>query len=208
MSVNQQQINKVKASLEKGFNDMKLVMEEGNAKLFAKQFVVVIVAFLLFRYVNGSFQDKISNYRGQVEAIHSQQSNEQEYLASKKRLLDLEPRFPDLESKSEWLMTQVLDVFKQANLTPKFSGSQTEDTMNPNYTLASLELKTTASWPQFAQLMVGLENRPEYLRLSTFKLSKNADSAQLGTNEIKMTINTLFPKEKLAPKLFKDQGGN
>lgn len=187
---------------------MKLVMEEGNVKLFAKQFVVVVAAFLLFRYVNGSFQAKISNYRGQVDAIHSQQSNEQEYLSSKKRLLDLEPRFPDLESKSEWLMTQVLDVFKQANLTPNFSGSQAEDTMNPNYTLASLELKTTASWPQFAQLMVGLENRPEYLRLSTFKLSKNTDSSQLGTNEIKMTINTLFPKEKLAPKLFKDQGGN
>ena len=79
--------------------------------------------------------------------------------------------------------------------------------MNPNYTLATLELTTTASWPQFAQLMVELENRPEYLRLSSFELGKNADSAQLGTNGIKMTINTLFPKEKLAPKLFKDQRG-
>lgn len=206
MSANAQ-LNKIKASLEKGFKDMKLVMEEGNVKLFAKQFVVVVAFFLVFHYANGAFQKKITNYRGQVEAIHSQQNNEQEYLSSKKRLLDLEPRFPDMDSKSEWLMTQVLDLFKQVNLTPKFSGSQTEDTMNPNYTLATLELTTTASWPQFAQLMVELENRPEYLRLSSFKLGKNADSAQLGTNGIKMTINTLFPKEKLAPKLFKDQGG-
>ncbi len=207
MSANPQ-LNKIKSSLEKGFNDMKLVMDEGNFKLFLKQFVVVVVFFLLFRYVNGAFREKITNYRGQVEAIHSQQANEQEYLSSKKRLLDLEPRFPDLESKSEWLMTQVLDLFKQVNLTPKFSGSQTEDTMNPNYTIATLDLTTTASWPQFAQLMVELENRPEYLRMSSFKLAKNADSAQLGTNGIKMTVNTLFPKEKLAPKLFKDQGGN
>lgn len=207
MSVNNQQLNKIKASLEKGFKDMKLVLDEGNYKLFLKQFIVIIVVFFIFRSVNGSFGAKISNYRGQMDAIRSQKSNEQEYLSSKKRLLDLEPRFPDLSSKNEWLMTQVLDVFKQAELTPKFEGGQAEDTSNPNYTSTSLGISTVASWPQFAQLLVVLENRPEYLRMSSFSLTKNSDSENLGTNNIKLTINTLFPKEKLAPKLFKEQGG-
>lgn len=205
MSVNNQQLNKIKASLEKGFKDMKLVMEEGNFKLFLKQFIVIVVIFLVFRSVNNSFNQKISNYRGQMDAIHSQKANEQEYLTNKKRLLDLEPRFPDLSSKSEWLMTQVLDVFKQAELTPKFEGAQGENASDPNYTTTSLGISTTASWPQFAQLLVVLENRPEYLRMSSFSLDKNGDSEQLGTNNIKLTINTLFPKEKLAPKLFKEE---
>lgn len=205
MSANAQ-MNKIKASLEKGFNDMKLVLEEGNYKLFAKQFVVVVVVFLLFKYVNGSYQEKISNYRGQIDAIHSQQTNEQEYLTNKKRLLDLEPRFPDLESKSEWLMTQVLDLFQHSDLTPKMTGGQAENATDPNYTKTSLEVKTSSSWLQFAQLIANLENRPEYLRVSNFKLVKNAESETLGTNTLTITLNTLFPREKLAPKLFKDQG--
>ncbi len=206
MSANTQ-VNKIKASIEKGFKDMQLVLEEGNVKLFAKQLVVVVAVFLIFRYFNNTFQQKINNYRGQMEAIRSQQSNEQEYVSSKKRLLELEPRFPDMSSKSEWLMTQVLDVFAQAKLTPQLSGTQAEDTMNPNYTLAKLEVSSNATWLQFAQLIASVENRPEYLRISDFSLEKLTDGDMLGQNKIKLVVNTLFPKEKLAPKLFKDQGG-
>ncbi len=186
---------------------MQLVLEEGNVKLFAKQLVVVVAVFLIFRYFNNTFQQKINNYRGQMEAIRSQQSNEQEYVSSKKRLLELEPRFPDMSSKSEWLMTQVLDVFAQAKLTPQLSGTQAEDTMNPNYTLAKLEVSSNATWLQFAQLIASVENRPEYLRISDFSLEKLTDGDMLGQNKIKLVVNTLFPKEKLAPKLFKDQWG-
>ena len=207
MSANAQ-VNKIKASIEKGFKDMQLVLQEGNVKLFAKQLVVIIAIFLVFRYFNNSFQQKINNYRGQMDAIRSQQTNEQEYMASKKRLLELEPRFPDTASKSEWLMTQILDVFAQAKLTPKFSGTQAENTTNPNYTLANLEVASNASWLEFAQLIASVENRPEYLRISEFSLEKLNESNMLEQNKIKLKVNTLFPKEKLAPKLFKDQGGN
>ena len=207
MSANAQ-VNKIKASIEKGFKDMQLVLQEGNVKLFAKQLVVIIAIFLVFRYFNNSFQQKINNYRGQMDAIRSQQTNEQEYMASKKRLLELEPRFPDMASKSEWLMTQILDVFAQAKLTPKFSGTQAENTTNPNYTLANLEVASNASWLEFAQLIASVENRPEYLRISEFSLEKLNETNMLGQNKIKLKVNTLFPKEKLAPKLFKDQWGN
>ena len=199
MSANAQ-VNKIKASIEKGFKDMQLVLQEGNVKLFAKQLVVIIAIFLVFRYFNNSFQQKINNYRGQMDAIRSQQTNEQEYMASKKRLLELEPRFPDTASKSEWLMTQILDVFAQAKLTPKFSGTQAENTTNPNYTLANLEVASNASWLEFAQLIASVENRPEYLRISEFSLEKLNETNMLGQNKIKLKVNTLFPKEKLAPK--------
>ena len=181
MSANAQ-VNKIKASIEKGFKDMQLVLQEGNVKLFAKQLVVIIAIFLVFRYFNNSFQQKINNYRGQMDAIRSQQTNEQEYMASKKRLLELEPRFPDTASKSEWLMTQILDVFAQAKLTPKFSGTQAENTANPNYTLANLEVASNASWLEFAQLIASVENRPEYLRISEFSLEKLNETNMLGQN--------------------------
>ena len=206
MSANAQ-VNKIKASVEKGFKDIQLVLEEGNVKLFVKQLVVIVAVFLIFRYFNGAFQEKINNYRGQMEAIRSQKANEQEYVTSKKRLLELEPRFPDMSSKSEWLMTQLLDVFAQAKLTPQLSGAQAEDTMNPNYTLASLDVSSNASWLQFARLIASVENRPEYLRISEFSLAKQTEPEALGQNQIKLKLNTLFPKEKLAPKLFKNQGG-
>ena len=93
MSANAQ-VNKIKASIEKGFKDMQLVLQEGNVKLFAKQLVVIIAIFLVFRYFNNSFQQKINNYRGQMDAIRSQQTNEQEYMASKKTLAGVGAALP------------------------------------------------------------------------------------------------------------------
>ncbi len=196
--------NKLIESLKKGFNDIKLVMEEGNYKLFLKQFVAIILVFLAYRYLNTALQDKMSNIRGQIDAVQAQQTNEQEYMASKQKLLDLEPRFPDLSTKNDWLLLQTVSIFRDANITPKL-GSQTEDNSNSTYTVASIPVTLETSFAEFGKLLANVENREEYLRVSDFSLAKSTEN--LGQNTITIRINTIFPKEKIAAKMFKDAAG-
>lgn len=194
--------NKIVESLKKGFADIKMVAEEGNYKLFLKQVVVIIVIFLGYRYFNTALQEKDANIRGQIDAVRAQQNNEKDYLASKQKLLGLEPRFPDLSAKNDWLLRQIVSVFRDSNLTPKLGSAQAEDTSNSAYTVAAIPVTLQAPFGDFGRLIATIENRSEYLKISEFNLSKNTET--LGDNNITMRVNTIFPKEKIAQTMFKD----
>lgn len=196
--------DKIVADLKKGFQDIQTVAQEGNLKLFVKQFVAVLVVFLLFRYCNGQFAAKISNYNGQMEAIRMQQTSEQEYQANKTKLMSLEPRFPDVESKNEWLLSQVLGIFKEAKVTPQMEGTQTEDDSNASFLAASLLVNAEMSFDAFANMLAGVENKDDYVKISEFSISKLTESEKLGQNKITLRFNTVFPKEKVAKSIFKD----
>lgn len=196
--------NKQMESLKKGFQDIQTVMQEGNYKLFVKQFVAVLVVFLGFKYCSGLFADKINNYNGQMEAIRMQQSSEREYMANKELLFELEPRFPDVSEKNGWLTSQILGVFKDAELTPQINGTQTENSSNPTYDAVSLQVSSEMDFTRFARFLADIENNDEYLKVSDFSITKDMDPARLGNNKISMKFNTIFPKEKIAKKLFKD----
>lgn len=196
--------DKIVADLKKGFQDIQTVAQEGNLKLFIKQFVAVLVVFLLFRYCNGQFAAKISNYNGQMEAIRMQQTSEQEYQANKTKLMSLEPRFPDVESKNEWLLSQVLGIFKEAKVTPQMEGTQTEDDSNASFLAASLLVNAEMSFDAFANMLAGVENKDDYVKISEFSISKLTESEKLGQNKITLRFNTVFPKEKVAKSIFKD----
>lgn len=197
--------NKFVESAKKGLNDIKLVMEEGNYKLFLKQIVAVIIIILLYRYVGGTFENKKINLRGQIDAVQAQHDNEQEYQTNKQKLLDLEPRFPDLSSKSDWLLRQLVAVFRESNISPTLGSSQTEDSSNAGFTVAAIPVTFQTSFGDFGRLLASIENKPEYLRISEFSLTKISEN--LGQNEIDMRINTVFPKEKIADKMFKNAAG-
>ena len=196
--------NKLIENLKKGGQDVKTVAQEGNFKLFLKQGIVLLGIFLLFRYVNGKNMAKIENYNGQVEALQTQQSSEQEYLRNKSTLLDLEPLFPDSSQKNEWLVGQVLEIFKGANLSPNVLGQQSEDTSNPTYVAARLDVGTHAEFNRFADFLASIENRDEFLKVSGFTLRKDTNANALGNNQISMSFNTIFPKEKIGSRMFKD----
>ena len=196
--------NKQMESLKKGFQDIQTVMQEGNYKLFVKQFVAVLVVFLGFKYCSGHFADKINNYNGQMEAIRMQQSSEREYMTNKELLFELEPRFPDVSEKNGWLTSQILGVFKDAELTPQINGTQTENSSNPTYDAVSLQVSSEMDFTRFARFLADIENNDEYLKVSDFSITKDMDPARLGNNKISMKFNTIFPKEKIAKKLFKD----
>lgn len=196
--------NKQVEALKKGFQDIQTVMQEGNYKLFVKQFVAVLVVFLGFKYCSGQFADKINNYNGQMDAIHMQQSSEREYMTNKDLLFELEPRFPDISDKNGWLTSQILGVFKDAGLTPQMNGSQTEDASNPTYEAVSLQVSSEMDFTRFARFLADIENNDEYLKVSDFSITKDTDPEHLGNNKISMKFNTIFPKEKIAKQLFKD----
>ena len=197
--------NKILASIQKGLNDIKLVLEEGNYKLFVKQAAVIVGILLLYRWGNGKIQEQVSQVRGQIAAVETQKDSEQEYLENKRKLLDLEPRFPDVSAKNDWLLRQLVVVFREANLTHQVSATQTEDTSNSSYTVASVPVTVQASFNAFGRFLADFESRKEYLRISELSLEKNTESS--GQNDISLRINTIFPKEKLAPTLFKDTPG-
>ncbi len=196
--------NKIVEDLKKGFQDIQTVAQEGNVKLFVKQFVAVLVVFLLFRYCNGKFSEKIANYNGQMEAIRVQQTSEQEYQSNKKKLISLEPRFPDVEAKNEWLLSQVLGIFKEAKVTPQMEGTQAEDNSNASFLATSLQVNAEMPYDTFAELLAGVENKDEYVKISEFSLTKQTESEKLGLNKISLRFNTVFPKEKIAKSIFKD----
>lgn len=196
--------NKQVENLKKGFQDIQTVMQEGNYKLFVKQFVAVLVVFLGFKYCSGQFAEKINNYNGQMEAIHMQQSSEKEYMTNKDLLFDLEPRFPDIANKNGWLTSQILGIFKEADLTPQMDGAQTEDSSNPTYEAVSLQVSSEMDFTRFARFLADIENQDEYVKVSDFSITKDTDLERLGNNKISMKFNTIFPKEKIAKTLFKD----
>ncbi|MBR3631741.1 MAG: hypothetical protein IKN49_01550 [Elusimicrobiaceae bacterium] len=190
-------------SVKKGLKDIKLVLEEGNYKLFLKQLVVIIVLIFAYRYVNTMFHEQQNGIASQIEAVHAQQNNEQAYLTNKKKLLELEPRFPDLETKNDWLLRQVVAIFKDSPIQPSIGSSQSENTSNNGYTVVSLPVSIEASYHDFGKLLASIENKDEMLRVSEFFIDKQENS--LGSNNIKMQINTIFPKEKIAKTMFKEE---
>lgn len=194
--------NKILESVKKGLNDIKVVAEEGNFKLFLKQAVVIVIVFLGFRYYSQNLQKQDTKIHGQIDAVRTQQKSEKEYLANKEKLLKLEPRFPDMEAKNDWLLSQIVAVSRDSGITPSLGSEQSENTANAGYTVVSIPMSATLTYNQLGQLLANIENREEYLKVSEFSLKKNNEI--LGENEVSMTINTIFPKEKVAKTLFKD----
>lgn len=191
-------------NLKKGMADLKNVLQEGNLKLFVKQVIVVLVAFLLLNYLTGQNKAQIEEYNNQMEAIRTQESSEQEYQKNKQQLLSLEPQFPDIANKNEWLLSQVLGVFKTANLVPQVSGQQAEDASSPTYVVATIEVNTEAGFNQLGKFLADVENQEEFLKVSDVSLRKDPSTDAIGNNQITMRFNTIFPKEKIASSMFKD----
>lgn len=202
--------NKVKEfsqGWKQGLKDVNDSLAEGNYKLIAKQVVVVIVAFLILRFGVGKLNEQTKAVRTQIDAIRVQQSSEQDYLTSKRKLLSLEPRFPEVKEKDQWLISKLLEVFQPANVTANMNELQVENGANPNYLIISKKVSFSTKFLDFGKLLAEIENRPEYMRISEFSLRKNPDPNDLEMNTVDMTFNTVFPKEKLAPVLFKDYKG-
>jgi len=204
MNLDKLKNNKHVQEFQKGLKDIQLVGQEGNFKLFLKQFMTVLVLFLLVRYIGAKNENKVRGYNDKIESIHLEQSSEKEYQDNKDKLLSLEPMFPDVSEKNEWLLRQILGIFQEKNMSPEVVGNQTEDAANPGYVLTGQQVNTVMGFRQFAEFLAGIESRDEFIKITSFSLEKDDDRNRLGSNKISMRFNTAFPKEKIAKSLFKD----
>lgn len=192
------------SNLKKGFQDIQTVMQDGNFKLFAKQVVVIVLLVFALRYANGKFATQISQNTEQISSIQIQQQSEQDYLDNKERLFALEPRFPDVDKKNEWLISQILDLFQESKIQPQLEGAQTEDSSNSTYIVASQNVGAAMGYMQLGKFLERVENDPNYLRISEVSITKDTDPNAIGNNKVVLRFNTIFPKEKIGAKLFKD----
>lgn len=202
MSTSTKKLPKWLETLKQGFHDMGTVAQEANYKLFLKQVAAAIVLFMAFRYINNVLLAKQVNVIGRIDAVHAQQSSEKDYLANKKKLLELEPRFPEIAVKNDWLLRQIVSVFKDSNLQPKVGASQAEDASNSAYTVAAIPVELRTSYGNLGRLIADIENRDEFLRVTEFSVDKSKEN--LGENTVRMQISTVFVKEKIASSMFKD----
>lgn len=196
--------NQVINNLKQGFQDIQTVVQDGNFKLFAKQIVVIVALVLALRYANGKFTAQISKNAEQVNSIQIQQQSEQDYLANKERLFTLEPRFPDVDKKNEWLISQILDLFQESKIQPQLEGAQSEDASNATYIAVGQNVGTSMGYMQLGKFLERVENDPNYLRISEVSITKDTDPNAIGNNKVSLRFNTIFPKEKIGAKLFKD----
>jgi len=194
--------NQFVENLKKGFEDIQVVLQEGTVKLFAKQIVVIVLMFFVLRYANGKFEEKNAAARKQISAIDIQKKSEQDYMDSKNKLISLEPQFPDIEQKNEWLLSHILGFYKEANVTPQMEGGQAESDANPSYLLTTQKVGATMSYIQLGKFLEMIENAKDYVRISSVDIVKNTSPESVGENKVSMIFNTIFPKEKVGAKLF------
>lgn len=190
-------------ALKRGFLDIKAVCEEGKIKLFAKQVVVVLLAFFGVRYLVGKINAQKEVVMDRISAIAIQQTHQDDYVANKDRLLRLEPLFPDISKKNEWLIQSLMKTFSAHQIQADINGNANEKAEG-SYTVMSQEVSFKESFANVGKFVADVENGDDFLRLSNITISKVMDTASLGQNTVTMRFATLFPKEKYAKRLFKD----
>ncbi len=189
--------------LKTGLQDIKNVFAEGKFSLFVKQFVVLAGVFLLVRMVNGKLEAHKATLKDKMAAITIQQTNKEDYLNNKEHLLRLEPLFPDIEQKSNWLPSRLMALFSKHDLSPKIDGNFAENAKG-NLIVVSQPISWQQGYKKLGEMMADLENGDDFLRVSEVSIAKLTGKEVLGDNAVTVRFNTVFPKEKYSPKLFKD----
>ena len=190
-------------SLKRGFENIQAVFQEGKAVLFVKQFVVLLVAFLIVFYATKglkSHRDKIKDEMAKMEIEHMHRD---EYVANKDHLLKLEPLFPDISQKKDWLLVHLKELFEKRKMQVTMDGESLEEPQS-SYVVSVQPVTFKASFKEVGKLLADIENGSDFLRVTNLTLVKLTESENLGENNVSIQFGTVFPKTKYAPTLFKD----
>lgn len=189
--------------LKRGLVDVKAMLEEGNIKLFIKQLAVILLACWGVWTLTGKLSAQKAQIEDRVSAISLQQTHQDDYLSNKDRLLRLEPLFPDMGKKNEWLIKTLMGLFSAHEIEANINGNAVEK-VDSNYTIVSQEVTFRNSFANLGHFLADVESGNDFLRISNLTISKLTDTGSLGQNTINIRFNTVFPKEKYAKRLFKD----
>lgn len=187
-------------NLKKGLLDIKTTLQEGNFKLFLWHVVIIGACLYALHWTSGKINEKISKNQSQITSIETQQRSEQEYIANKNLLVTLEPRFPDIKQKNNWLTGKLLNLYKEAKLPAQLDGTASENDSSSIFLLMSQGVSTQARYRDIGKFLERIENEPSYLRVSEVSITKEAND--LGNNKVSMRFNTIFPKQKIGETLF------
>ena len=188
---------------KEGLQNIKNVCAEGKFTLFVKQFVVLAAVFLVVKMANGKLSEHKAELKDQMSAITIQQTNKEDYLDNKDHLLRLEPLFPGMEQKSDWMPSTLMSLFGKHDLSPKIDGNFSENDQKV-FMVVSQPVSWQQSYKDLGKMLADMENGDAFLRVSEISISKLTGKEDLGNNAITVKFNTDISKEKYGPKLFKD----
>lgn len=189
--------------IKQGFADIKATLEEGNIKLFVKQVAVIMLAGWGVWTLTGKLSAQKAQINDRVYALSLQQTHQDDYMSNKDRLLRLEPLFPDMGKKNEWLIKTLMNAFGTHDIQANINGNAVEK-VESNYTVVSQDVTFKGSFAELGNFLADVENGKDFLRISGVSLTKLTDTNSLGKNTINIKFNTVFPKEKYGKRLFKD----
>ncbi len=191
------------ANFQKGLQDIKSVLEDGKFALFAKQLVVLLVVFLLVRYGYTNMDAKKAKIKDDMAALQIQQINKSDYEENKQHLLRLEPLFPDIGKKQEWMLVRLSDIFEKRKIQANIDGNP-EEHPQASYLVSSQLVTFMEDFQRIGELLSDIENGEDFFRISSIVITKQTDKEHLGTNAVAIQFNTAFPNHKYAATLFKD----
>ena len=191
------------AQFKTGLQDIVNAIMEKKFPLFAKQVIVLAVVILLAKAINAKLVSKKAQIKNDIAAIHMQQNSKEEYLSNKEHLLRLEPLFPDIDKKSGWMPSMLMELFGRHDLSPVIDGNFVEN-VQKTYSVVSQNISWQQSYRDLGGMLEDLENGNAFLRVSEVSISKLTGKEELGSNDVTIKFNTVFPKVKYAPLLFRD----
>lgn len=199
----QSALGKKLAPFKQGLADIKAVSEEGNIKLFIKQLAVIALAAWGVWTVMGKLNAQKAEIQDRITAIALQQTHQDDYMSNKDRLLRLEPLFPDMGQKNEWLVKTLMTAFGNHDIKGDINGNAVEN-METNYTIVTQDVTFREKFANIGRFLADIENGNDFLRVSNLTITKLADTNSLGQNNVSLRFNTVFPKDKYGKRLFKD----
>ncbi|MCL2888104.1 MAG: hypothetical protein FWF35_02170 [Elusimicrobia bacterium] len=184
-------------SFKDGLQDIKLVINDGKAKILVRPLVAaVILCFVIYSYTNVGKRE-IGKQQAEIATLRAQKEKMSGYQANKDRIVQLEKFFPDVVNKNEWLVTQIIENFDNNNTRYTFTGSQTEEPTN-NMIVTSMALNFKIHYAGAVKLMMDFENAKTFTKVQELIFAK--DDRDMGSNMFSMKISSAFPKERTGDK--------
>ena len=181
-------------SIGEGFADIKLVLNDGKAAVFARPFIAaLILCFAVYTYMNNG-KKVVARQKGEIASLQAQKAKMSGYTANKRRVLELEKFFADPGAgKNEWLVTRIIDNFQNNGVRYNFTGTQTEDSTEI-LTLASMGVTFKTDYGSAVKIVMDFENYDKFMKVQEFIFSK--DDKELGSNNFSMKLSAAFLKDR------------
>ena len=180
-------------NLKEDFNNIRVLIQDHNYKVFWRPAIVIVLAFLLIYYLNNNAKDKVSVIQKKIEAQQVEADNEKDYKASKIRYQNLLSQLPPSSQKNEWILLQLEAIANRLQLKDSIKYVKGANTPYGIFDISTATITGDLTYNQFGNLVEKIENNPQFLRVH--KLSLNRQENALGKIAVKIDVYTAFLEE-------------